>query len=519
MKAVRARPVVDAQVIRAWRAPIVVVSLLVLVSLLFFPTLTVLHGKWSYWTGNYSHGYAVVAISAWLLVRAARNAEFGAPMSLLAGGALFLMSALWFLAWAAGILLIQALVLPLVVFLALCCLFGLPSWRQWAFPAAYLFFAMPFWEVFAPALQNLTIAATAGLLDVAGVPAYLEGTYVRLAAGTIEIAMGCAGLHFFVSGSLIFSLYAYLFLKQCRNQVALVAVALLTSIVINWLRVTTIALAGNATDMQHYLVTEDHYVYGWVLFAASMIPVFVFGMWLERRENVPDGGGVARDYSVARVPWTGVALACVALAAGPVGATVITAVTATPDPASFAAPESIGGWQRSAGTGAPLGIRFPGSLAQVEAAYTRTGDARHLYLFANLYGRSRQGGELISSGNRLFDREFWEPVSEATQQVSPDARPASVNVARLQSRNGDEVLLVYWYRVAGRSFAGEAEAKLAEFLAVLGGVSGSGVRVLALECDGRCDETRELLLGILEPEGHLPALALFGDTERGRGSL
>lgn len=503
-------PMVDVQGIGTWRAPIVVASLLALTGLFFFPTLAGLHEKWTYWSGAYSHGYVILAISAWLLFRAADDATFGKSPSVLAGAALFLASSLWFLAWAAGILLIQALLLPLIVFLALCCLFGLSSWRQWAFPAAYLLFAIPLWDVFTPALQWLTIAVTSGLLDLANVTAYVEGSYVHVPAGTMEIALGCAGLHFFLSAFVMSCLYAYLVLKQFRNQVALVTFALLASVVMNWLRVTTIVLAGAATDMQHYLVTVDHYVYGWVLFTAAMIPVYLIARRLERREGASDVGGVARNHTVARVPWPRAALACVVMATGPAAAAVLTAVTAPPDATSIAAPESIGDWQRTAGTVVPLGIRFPGSLAQTEATYTRTGDARHLYLFANLYGRPRQGAELISSGNRLFDSNLWKTVDEDTLQVHD--RQATVNAVRLRSRGRGEVLLIYWYNVAGQPFASDVEARLAEIRAVLGGVAGSGVRILAIECDGNCGDARDVLLDILEHDA-LRLVETPGDTE------
>src|SRR5690606_39451568 len=38
------------------------------------------------------------------------------------------------------------------------------------------------------------------------------------------------------------------------------------SIVSNWIRVYSLILIGHYTRMQHYLIVEEHYYYGWAIF-------------------------------------------------------------------------------------------------------------------------------------------------------------------------------------------------------------------------------------------------------------
>ena len=51
--------------------------------------------------------------------------------------------------------------------------------------------------------------------------------------------------------------------------------ALLLAMLTNWLRIFIIVLAGHLSDMQHHLVTDEHYSFGWYMFAGMMVLFFL----------------------------------------------------------------------------------------------------------------------------------------------------------------------------------------------------------------------------------------------------
>src|SRR5690606_24257028 len=118
-----------------------------------------------------------------------------------------------------------------------------------------------------------------GLLRVVGIPSHFIGNDVQIPAGTFEIAGGCSGLHFFVVALAIGALMGEMRGDDWRGRLKLLLLAGALALVCNWLRVFTIILAGHYTHMQHYLVAQSHYGYGWMVFALAMVVFFV----LERR--------------------------------------------------------------------------------------------------------------------------------------------------------------------------------------------------------------------------------------------
>ena len=68
-------------------------------------------------------------------------------------------------------------------------------------------------------------------------------------------------------------------LSGWSDRAKTIAVALALALITNWVRVYTLIIVGQYSDMQHYLITTDHYMYGWVLYGVAMIVFF----WYVRR--------------------------------------------------------------------------------------------------------------------------------------------------------------------------------------------------------------------------------------------
>lgn len=265
-----------------------------------WPTLRALHARWTDVENlGDTHGYLIAAVVIYLFWRSARSAGTGTMRSprpvWRSWFALVMAGVTWAFMVRAGLMYVQFLILPALLWLAIRAALGPEAARRNLFAVGYLYFAMPVWGAVNPLLQWGTVYVVRGLLTLAGVPAYFEGNMVQVPAGTFEIAGGCSGLHFFVVALAIAALMGEMRNDRARHRIQLLVVAAALAVVANWLRVFTIILVGHHTHMQHYLVAESHYGYGWALFAIAMVGFFL----LERRL---ESGSAASARSAASSP-------------------------------------------------------------------------------------------------------------------------------------------------------------------------------------------------------------------------
>ena len=169
--------------------------------------------------------------------------------------------------------------LPLLVFAALLAVLGWSVARILLFPLGFLYFALPLWGDLVGILQHLSVNATHALIWLTGLPAYMDGNFVRLPAGTLEIADGCSGLHFLIVGLAMAALYGELSRDSLLRRIAWLCLMGGLAIVANWLRIFVIVAAAYATEMKTFLVTVDHYWFGWLVFAAT----FAAFLWIANR--------------------------------------------------------------------------------------------------------------------------------------------------------------------------------------------------------------------------------------------
>lgn len=358
-----------------------------------WPTCLALHEKWVD-TANLgdTHGYLVAAVSAFLLWQANRGAARSTgpgrrwPVLALTGVGL-----VWVVGVRSGVAAVEFALLPILLWLAIRAAAGPDAGRRSVFAVAYLYFAMPLWGIINPILQGGTVHVVRGLLRVVGIPSHFIGNDVQIPAGTFEIAGGCSGLHFFVVALAIGALMAEMRGDDWRGRLKLLLLAGALALVCNWLRVFTIILAGHYTHMQHYLVAQSHYGYGWMVFALAMVVFFV----LERRIAItanradPPPGAVPAGTTPLRHAFRPVATVMVAmfvlaslqwLTARPARATPL---EFSPPPGSAFTAADAAPWQPViAGADAHQGQRFVSTDGEAVE--------RHEYSFLN----QKQGKEL-----------------------------------------------------------------------------------------------------------------------------
>ncbi len=458
---------------------------------------------WDTWAGmyyswhsdnTYSHGPLIVLIYVFLLLQVEPTEKRKSTgVIIVASIALFVAGFLWLAAYLTVVQIIQASLVPILMFFALVVVYGRSIIVQLLFPTAFFFFAIPFWNVFTTVLQELTIFVNGAILDMLRIPAFIVGSLVYLPNGTFEIEAGCSGLHFFIVASALGSLYAHQNLISMKRRVLFFGISVFLSIIVNWVRVVTIVIAGYTTDMQHYLVRIDHYVFGWVVFALALIPLFIIGNKFCRQEdeiateNCREKPRLIYGFPSFRLFFLTLGL----LAIAPLYARALDIVHDAQSVDQIQL-QNVEGWRLNRDRVMSWQPSYKGTKDAVLAQYSTENFALDFY--ANLYLKQRQGAELVNQNNRLFDRREWQAAPAEIIAFSTQRR-TDVEVAgvELSNESGRKMLIFSWYSIADKVFSEATELRWYELQQKLLGKVGSGIVVLRTDCDDNCDSERAVL--------------------------
>jgi EpsI family protein len=449
------------------------VILLVAVALGAWPLYQELHSTWTDQYGAMSHGYLVLALSLWFGVRAWRSAP-----------ALPAPTAVW---WMAPILValvlcsflaeqlfiggIRSALLPLQFLAAVATCLGIPAARRLTWPALFLYFGLPVWNPLNGLLQSATVHVAQFLLQIVGVPAFVEGNFVQLPEGTFQIAAGCAGMSFFIVALTMGAYACTLHVHQWTHRWKLMLAAVVAGLVANWLRVSSLIVIGYLTNMQSYLIRVDHLLYGWVLFMVAMVPVF----WLTRRFTDSEQEAVAPIVTlgpagaatgIPATVWLAVAVCC---------AIVLAPLL----------------WFTSAATVTPAANEpFPsGWLPQfVGASETREIDPQSVEVFRASYSPQSRTARISLPENTLTGHDWRATGSDV---ISVPTRSGSLDVIEYRGfLRGRERLIWVWYAIAGRTATSKIGYRLAEVHGLLAGRHDASVTAISSDCRGNCENTR-----------------------------
>lgn len=389
--------------IRSMRA-IGAMALFAIGLLLFWPTTATLIEAWEDDTvrRTYTHGYFIAAITFWLLWR---NRSYWADVRI-APSVVAFVAALgtgiaWLVAYRAGLQIVHQVLVPAILFFAFAACYGVTAARRASFAYGFFYFAVPLWDAFVPLLQSASVFMTRMLLRAVGIPAYFSGNTFSLPYGSLEIADGCAGLHFFVVALAIAFLYGEINGDTRRTRAKLVIFAVLLAMVTNWVRIFIIAVAGHLTDMQHPLVSEEHYTFGWMMFVGAMVVFFVVvRRWPIQASELPTAA--AGDLSAPTFAGRGVALALVGLVAAPLW--LFLDRNEAPLAGETQVPQNVAGWSLQSEARSDWQPVFIAADAQQSAVFTRASTT--VETFAALYASQQHGKELLGYGNSVTGPDF-----------------------------------------------------------------------------------------------------------------
>lgn len=242
---------------------------------------------WRYWIEHPyfgAHGILVAAIAAWLLWRDRRRVASvrvrGETWLLLP---LFACSICWLLLWRVNAEMMQEVLLPALILLAVWAAFGIAVAREIAVAVGFLYFAMPVWDLLAGPLQTLTLEVVRLALPLMGLPATISGDLISLPDGiNFSVTVWCSGQGIMVQGLAVATLLGELEGALLRRRLRLLAGMAILALIINWIRVLIIIQVGYTTGMRHVLVTRYHVLFGYVLYAIALL-LFVWVTALTQR--------------------------------------------------------------------------------------------------------------------------------------------------------------------------------------------------------------------------------------------
>ncbi|WP_119395177.1 exosortase/archaeosortase family protein [Salinibius halmophilus] len=249
--------------------------LLVIPTLLFFPSLLDLVPVWLTFDQNIAHGLFAALMFVFLLVKRPAEQTKLAPTSLLAVLGFFTFYVAWFVVSVANIDTLVYVLLPAVLFMLFAALLG---WQTaWAYKAHIftLLLAMPIWQDLIPYLVLVATFVVTNVVGLLNITAYIQGSNIELPYGVLYIADGCSGVRYFAISLLLANTIAVLNSYRLKGWLVTLAIGAMLGLLINWVRIIALVLIGYYTQMQSSLVA-DHELFGWVVFAVIALPALYF---------------------------------------------------------------------------------------------------------------------------------------------------------------------------------------------------------------------------------------------------
>jgi len=229
---------------------ICVAASLVLVAIIYRPTMGVWWQTWWKPESLYSHGVLVPAISAFIIYmdRARLSTIPIAPSPALGIPGLLITMAVSYAFRSIGSGAMEGFTLPLFLISASLLLFGWQMTRALLFPLLFLFFMCPFPESILSGInikiQLLSTVFATKSMQLMQIDAAHVGTTIYMPNATVTVGAPCSGFRMLISLFAFSTFFAYMKDGPMWGRVATVASALPLAVVMNSIRVLLIALVG-----------------------------------------------------------------------------------------------------------------------------------------------------------------------------------------------------------------------------------------------------------------------------------
>jgi len=470
---------------------------------MYYPTVSSLAHIWFFSEyATYKHGLFLLGIGiyffcqSWMKLRS----EIAIRFDIVGFSLLTMASVIWFFAQIAEVQVVQQLIFIFIIYSILWTILGYRISRQLAFPILLLICAIPIWELMNEGfLQTITVKILAFMLRLIGVNTHIENVRIFLPEGTFSVEPKCAGMQQLVAAISLAAIYAYLNNFRLKFFLGYVVLVAIFSLTLNILRIFIVVVSGHLTNMQHYFIQVEHVSLGWALFGVGM---FIFMMTSNKFLLSRYGSFITKpdDKKVFIKPDIAVSnrkfvfqlfLVLLGLSVGPLWAQ-IQSPKIQGGMGELIVPETFNQWRLSSNENynyRPFYI--PGDIVY-EGSYTN-GREDAVYCYIGYYRNQKQGKELISELNHIYDNKTWMKLDSKKRHIEISHLGFTVNETIVKTPQGREKLIWHWYYMADEQTSSEKVAKLLEVWSVLTGQSGASLFLVATDVNGSYAGSRNKL--------------------------
>jgi len=228
----------------------------------------------------YSHGFLIPLLSAFVIwwkrdgLKTMNVVPSRAGLWVLGGGLLlYVLATSWLVNFFSALSMLVVLA-GLSIYL-----FGLAVTRALWFPLAYLLYMVPlpkfsiiyitFW------LKLLVASLAADFVEIVGIPVLLDGAYLALPNGVIEIENACSGLRSLIALTSLGAVYAYLApLSTARKWILLVA-SVPIALAANLTRVVAMVLVSYRYGPRGRAFEWTDFTTGLLVFALAFVGLYL----------------------------------------------------------------------------------------------------------------------------------------------------------------------------------------------------------------------------------------------------
>ncbi len=476
--------------------------------------------EWSE-AGAYSHGYLVFLLTAYIFWQ--RKDRFSSVLQTpnwLGVLAALGFGALWWVATVVNVLIVQEIAAVGLFDAILLAIYGWRNFLALQFPVFLLVLALPIWSFLSAPLRDLSTSVSYEMLKLLNIPVLLEGYLVTVPGGQFKVELGCSGLSFFLAAISLGVLFGYFNQLKTSKTVCFALFAACLAIFSNWIRIITIILVGNYTQMQHVIV-KDHLTFGWIVFAIALVPLFWIGdkffvrplvtaatnpadTTLVSHLDVVKDSSLTAEEPIAKLAASEkinnpseadsptmnvkVVVLCICLLLlFPMMNTMLTKWGVDEsygyEPPKFANRGLIDNLYAKEINWRP---RYLGASSEYLAKYQF--NEQDLYLYIANYAQQKQGEELIFAKNSLNDEDLWRKTSENVVELADNSSGDYFRLQKFKSLYAGKRLIAYWYIVGGKTVVSSGQAKFREAVGAITGQRGGSVIALAMDYQQLDDE-------------------------------
>lgn len=362
-------------------------------------------------------------------------------------------------------------------------------------PVIHLIFMLPlpqiiYWKLNI-VLQQISSVIGVWIVDLAGVPVFLEGNIIDLGVYKLQVAEACSGLRYLFPILSFTYLTAILYRGPFWHKALLMLSAVPITVLMNSFRIGVIGIMVNSYGIEH---AEGfmHFFEGWVIFLLCIAVLALMAVGLQRMTANPlplvdaidlDTRGLAPI--MGRILGLAPSLALAAATVLTIGASGLWLVRGNTEAVPVARegfglfPRQLGEWSGSASALDPDIERVLAATDYMNAAYSAPGERDYVHFFSAFYDNQTEG-DGIHSPEVCLPVGGWEIFTLEPHLVTMEGTPyGSFEVNRAVIQKGlSKQLVYYWFEQRGKRMTNDVRAKISVVIdgVTMGRTDGALVR-------------------------------------------